>query len=119
VNGGGQGETLSGCTASPSNGIYSFPGSWGNCAGETEKFDVMPPTSTGAAAKTDVAWPRGAVRFPGDILTLRYESHSRDVTDKLGNWPTRMTNPRSRGPSRGDRKLIARKRLFTRSALEV
>jgi hypothetical protein len=30
VNSGGQGETLSGCTASPSNGIYSFSGCYGN-----------------------------------------------------------------------------------------
>ena len=30
VNSGGQGETLSGCTASPSNGIYSFSGCYGS-----------------------------------------------------------------------------------------
>ena len=117
MNGGGQGETLSGCTASPSNGIYSFPGCYGNCAGEIENFDVVPPTNAGAAAQTDVTWPGGAVQFPEDILTLRQGALGRDVTDRLGNWPTRMKNPWSKGASGGE--LIARKRPFTRSALEV
>jgi hypothetical protein len=70
---GGQGQTLSDYTARPSNGIYSFCGCYGNCAGETKGFDVVPPTNTFVAAQADVTWPRSVIQFPDHILTLRRE----------------------------------------------